>query len=77
MLGTVSLSSLTAIVKPYVLFDSIIARKGSLVDVSFYLMLVTSNLLGDITEIFNLWLKSPVPFVLVEKFMLVEKSATC
>ena len=32
------------------------------------------NLLCDVAEILDVWLQSPVPFVFVEKWVLVEKA---
>lgn len=78
MLGTVSLSSLTAIVNPYVLLFAAISRNGSLDGLSaanFHLVTSARDLLGDVAEVLDLGLHPPVPFVLLQQLMLVEESA--
>lgn len=32
------------------------------------------NVLGNVAEVLDLWLQTPVPFVLLQELMLVEKS---
>ena len=75
MFGTVSFNSLTAIVNPYVLFDSIILKNGSLLTVSRLPRSVgREGILCNVAEILDLWFQTPVPFVLSQKLMLVEES---